>query len=155
MLAVLMSAGCYTYQPPLAGPPAPGSEVRAQLSTEGMIRMESFFGEPRRTVEGELLEYGDMRVLLLARTVSTSGLGEHPLELTGGPLRQRLVLDPSEVLLWEERQFDRTRTAGLSVAGMAVAGYLLWRAFIFEPGGDSFGLPPGGPEMLRSPRGGR
>jgi hypothetical protein len=149
LAAALLTTGCYTYQMPLGGPPAVGSDVRARLSSEAVLRMQETFGQPRMTLEGELLEHSDSRILLLARAQSGSPVGFHPGQGPGDALRQRIALSPSEVLLLEEKRFSQSRTLGLSAFGSVVAGYLLYRALTWEPAGDSFGQPPGGPEMIR------
>src|SRR5688572_32999883 len=73
---IVASTGCFSY---LEVPPtdlAPGTRVRAQLSTEGVLRLESILGGPQRQVEGEVMEADPQSLLLLARIgVGNTGTG--------------------------------------------------------------------------------
>jgi len=149
LAAGFLTAGCYTYQVPVGGPPSVGTDVRVRLSSEAVLRMQQSFGQPRMTMEGELLEFSDSRILLLSRNYAGAPVGLHPAQGPAEGLRQRVVLAPSEVLLLEQKTFSQSRTLGLSALGSVMAGYLFYRALTWQPAGDSFGQPPGGPEMIR------
>ena len=118
---IVTSTGCFSY---LEVPPtdlAPGTRVRAQLSTEGVLRLESILGGPQRQVEGEVVEADPQSLLLLARIgVANTGTGIF-LE------QQRLQIEQREILRLEARSLERSKTAVVSVlAAGALVGTTIW-----------------------------
>jgi len=114
LILLLTVSGCARWVPAQLGTVPPGTDVRLRLSEDGAEQLEEMTGAGTTEVTGELLQW-EPEVL-----VSTA-LGPSAMRLDPG-LRQRLVLDPDNVVAIDVREVDRTRT-GLLVGGVvAVAG---------------------------------
>jgi hypothetical protein len=114
MVLLLAIAGCARWVPAPLGTVPPGSDVRLRLSEDGAERLAESTGTRTLEVSGELIQWEPQ--VLLSTVLATAGMGVDP------GLRQRLVVDPDEVLGIDVREVDRTRT-GLLVGGVvAVAG---------------------------------
>ena len=114
LILLLTVSGCARWVPAQLGTVPPGTDVRLRLSEDGAEQLEEMTGAGTTEVTGELLQW-EPEVL-----VSTA-LGPSAMRLDPG-LRQRLVLDPDNVIAIDVREVDRTRT-GLLVGGVvAVAG---------------------------------
>ena len=124
LLVVLVLSGCAVYIPrPLDVPPPQDTEVRAQLTTPGAVRLTGLFGHPVQEVEGRILASTADSVHLALRSAEEYGLPWNQ--------EQRLTLARSELLVLEEKRIDKTRTALLvagtgTVVGITIAG--LFRA---------------------------
>jgi len=121
-------SGCYTFHPIASEQVTPGTTVRAELTGDGIVKLVDMFGEPRRTVMGEVIQFdgSNGRGLLLSTAVPT------PTQVAGvanQALRQRIQLEARDFVRIEERRLDRVRTLGLSAAVTAglvsVAVYFL------------------------------
>ena len=114
LILLLTVSGCARWVPAQLGTVPPGTDVRLRLSEDGAEQLEEMTGAGTTEVTGELVQW-EPEVL-----VSTA-LGPSAMRLDPG-LRQRLVLDPDNVVAIDVREVDRTRT-GLLVGGVvAVAG---------------------------------
>ena len=114
MVLLLAIAGCARWVPTPLGTVPPGSDVRLRLSEDGAERLAESTGSRRVEVTGELIQWEPQ--VLLSTVLATAGMGVDP------GLRQRLVVDPDEVLAIDVREVDRTRTGLLAGSVVAVAG---------------------------------
>ena len=114
MVLLLAVAGCARWVPAPLGTVPSGSDVRLRLSEGGAQRLEELTGTRAVEVTGELLQWEPE--VLVSTALATAGTRIDP------SLRQRLVVDPDDVVGIDVREVDRTRT-GLLVGGVvAVAG---------------------------------
>jgi hypothetical protein len=118
---IVGSTGCFRYQEVPSTDVPPGTRVRAQLSTEGQVRLGNLLGTVQREIEGEVVEADPQNLLLLARM----GVASSP---TGIFLeQQRVQIEQREILRVEARRLERSRTAAISVlAAGALLGTTLW-----------------------------
>ena len=111
---LLTVSGCARWVPAQLGTVPPGTDVRLRLSEDGVAQLEEMTGAGAAQVTGELLQW-EPEVLVstaLARTGARVDTG----------LRQRLVVDPDNVVGIDVREVDRTRTGFLVGGVVAVAG---------------------------------
>ena len=112
-LALLLTvAGCARWVPIQPGTAPPGSDVRLRLSGEGADRLEELIGTRTVEVTGELIQWEPE--VLVSTAVANPGAR------VGPGLRQRIVVDPGDVVGMDVRELDRTRT-GLLVGGVVAA----------------------------------
>ena len=136
IVALLLTvAGCARWVPAPPGTVPPGSDVRLRLSEEGAGRLEELTGRFAVEVTGELIQWEPE--VLLSTAVATPGA-------TVGPgLRQRLVVDPDEVLSIDVREVDRTRTGFLVGGVVAAAGSAIaWAVVNLIQGSEGAPKPP-------------
>lgn len=111
ILAFLLTvSGCARWVPAQLGTVPPGTDVRLRLSEDGALRLEELTGAGAVEVTGELLQW-EPEVMV---STGLAGAGANPA------LRQRIVVDPDEVVGIDVREVDRTRT-GLLVGGVVAA----------------------------------
>ena len=113
MVLLLAVTGCARWVPVSLGTAPTGSDVRLRLSEEGAQRLEDLTGRRAVEVTGELLQW--QPEVLLSTALTNAGTGIDP------GLRQRLVVDPDDVLSIDVREVDRTRTGLLAGGVVAVA----------------------------------
>ena len=136
--ALATTTGCYTYQPIEMARIVPGSTVRTQLSVAGMVRLEEFFPEARRTLIGEVVDAENGSITLLTRTQTATVNAGAPLAL-----RQRIEVQTQEITGLEERVLDQAKTALMTV-GLAVgAGALVLHFMRGGSRGRGTTQPPG------------
>ena len=118
---IVASSGCFSYLEVPATNVAPGTRVRALLSTEGQVRLGSMLGGPQPELEGEVVEADPQSLLLLARV----GVSSTP---TGVFLeRQRLQIEQREILRLEARRLERSKTVAISAVALgALLGTTIW-----------------------------
>lgn len=133
--AVALVTGCYNYSPVEMGGVAPGSDVRATLTTEKSLQLEEELGQRRSVLEGEVLDADAGSIL-----VAVAWYRPDPRRGTE-PLTQRIRLREDEILEVEARRLDRLRTGGfLGVVGTAAAFLVIRLVTGDDPGGTI--LPP-------------
>ena len=135
-LGGLVAAGCYSYHPVTPAAVSPGITVRAELTSEGVVRLEPLLGGLQREVRGEVIESDGTQLLLLARTGTS-------LDASGSfASRQRIVIEQREILRLEERRLAATKSAALSgVATSALLGAAIY--FITGRSRGEAGAPTG------------
>jgi hypothetical protein len=144
LAALAALPACYSYREVPEAALAPGSQVRAQLAPAAVVRLGSQLARPDTLLEG----------VFLARTAQGLEIDAYGMNWPPGtvapPLRQRLVLAPTDVTRLEVRRLDRGTTAAAAVAGAAVAALIVARLFGIAGGGegDDGG---GGPDNSRAP----
>src|SRR5688572_26160792 len=118
---IAASTGCFRYHEVPAADVVPGTRVRAQLSTEGQVRLGNLLGTPPRELEGEGVEADPQSLLLLARVGVASTTTGIFLE------QQRLQIEQREILRLEARVLERSGAAAVSVlAAGALVGTSSW-----------------------------
>jgi hypothetical protein len=141
---IVSSTGCFSY---LEVPPnelAPGTRVRALLSTEGQVRLAPLLGSAQPAVEGEVVETDPQSLLLLTRIGVASGPTGIFLE------RQRLQIEQREILRLEARHLQRNKTAAIAVlSGGALLGATLWLLNAKRSGTELTEVPPPENAILR------
>lgn len=146
-LGACLASGCYTYVPMGApGGLASSSEVRVRPSAEYRAGLRSLLNFEPMTVQGRVLDVGEEGFRLEIVTASVE------YGARGSPLTQQVVVPWSEVLVLEEKHFDRRRTsllAGtLAVLGSVVVAFMLGG----EAGGTLEAPPNGGDEAIGAAR---
>ena len=115
ILALLLTgSGCARWVPAQLGTVPPGTDVRLRLSEEGAAQLEEMTGAGAAEVTGELLQWEPE--VLVSTVLAPTGARVDP------GLRQRLVVDPANVVGIDVREVDRTRTGFLVGGVVAVAG---------------------------------
>lgn len=144
MLAILLlTAGCYAHTPVPLTQITPGEQVRVRISQSEAQALEHLLLRERQVLDGTVLAVTPQ--LLLEVPVAAN--------LEGGTrqdLRQRITIEPSQVLGVELRELDRFRTGLFVTAGGAILISSVVLALSREAGGDTRGeIPP--PAELRGP----
>ena len=139
---VTLLAGCSAYEP--VATPVPRSTVRARLTVDEAVRWSDLFGEPVRTLQGQVVRQDAQGLhldVLLARSTS---------EFRRGEFRDTLVIPSAGLESVAERRFSAWRTA-LLAAGVAAGVYLIVDEVLV--GGDDEGDPGdgGGNQQTRIP----
>lgn len=135
MVLLMAASGCARWVPAPLGTVPPGSDVRLRLSEDGAERLAESTGSRTVEVTGELLQWEPQ--VLLSTVLATPGRGIDP------GLRQRLVVDPDEVLGIDVREVDRTRTGLLAGGVVAVAGSaIVWAVVNIIRGSEGAPTPP-------------
>lgn len=130
-LLLLTTTACYSYVP-VSGDPAPGTVVRARLTSAGSVRMMESRGNAVRSVEGSVVST-QADTLALAMW-SSSGVGP-------GREVDTLRLGRPEIAGVDLKRFSAARTGvAIGLASLAVAA-LVVAAFNSAGGG---GALPGG-----------
>jgi hypothetical protein len=149
-LALLVAgSGCFEYSYVPLAQARPGSDVRIQLSEEGLVHLAAatFGGLPHlsRTLEGTLVE-ADSRQLVVAVRVWSGGAGAE------NQIEQRVAIPAADVVAMERRQLDKQKTGGIAAAvGVAVV-VLVARQLSGIFGGTTTSTPPNSPAALVAPR---
>jgi len=130
-------SGCVRYTPLLGEAPAPGQEVRLQLTPEARFRMTGELGREVSRLEGRMLGRsltGDsLQVLVAGPQVGVAG--------TRAP-RITLNLHPSEVIAVDRKELSKSRSA-LAAAAVTALAVTLYRTIV--RGGGKFGGEEEGP----------
>jgi hypothetical protein len=136
---IVACTGCFSYLEVPSTDLAPGTRVRAHLSTAGQVRLGPLLGSPQPEIEGEVVEVDPESLLLLARV----GVASTP---TGIFLeRQRLHIEQTEIVRLEARRLERNKTAAISVlAAGALLGTIIWLFTADGSGTEAVEVP--GPE---------
>lgn len=114
LILLLTVSACARWVPAPLGTVPPGTDVRLRLSEEGAERLEESTGTGAVEITGELLQWEPE--VLVSTALANAGAGVNPR------LRQRLVVDPDDVLAIDVREVDRTRTGFLVGGVVAAAG---------------------------------
>lgn len=138
LVVLLMTvSGCARWVPSQLGTVPTGTDVRLRLSEDGVQRLEELTGENTPEVTGELVQWEPEVILSTALAPSTAGSA-------GRGLRQRVVVNPNDVVSIDVREIDQTRTR-LFVGGVvAVAGSAIaWAVVNLVRGSEGApGVPP-------------
>ncbi|RMH23103.1 MAG: hypothetical protein D6701_00675 [Gemmatimonadetes bacterium] len=126
--AVLVTAGCYHYQPVGEAPPPPGAKVRAHVDLREAEALREAVGREERFVDGTVLEAAADRLLLQVR-VGTAG----------SRVFQELTVPRSSIERLEVRTLDKRGTL-LLVGGIVGAGVAAGIA-ISASGDDQVTIP--------------
>jgi hypothetical protein len=143
VLMALLTAGCHAHTPLPLSQVTPGEQVRMRISQEQARALEHLLLRERQVLDGTVVEIAPQ--LLIEVFVAT--------HLQGGSrqdLRQRIALEPSEVLGVERRELDKFRTGLAITAGSAILAGSIVMALTRESGGDTRGSEPA-PGELRGP----
>ena len=94
LIAVSLSAECYSYAPVQAGSLAPGSGVRARVSATAAERIAPLIGvDNPRVLSGKLVENANGTLIIEVPTAVQAGLGG-----SAQSLYQRISIAPSDIL---------------------------------------------------------
>jgi hypothetical protein len=114
---VVVSSGCYSYQPTTLDAVPEGAQVRALLTLERQAALRNLVGIKDNAVTGQVVEKRSDRLLLSVRTASTAdGFGNRSLY-------QRIEIPQADVLRVDERQVSPAKTAG--IAAVASGGLVV------------------------------
>ena len=119
VVLVVLLTGCYSYVADRPGTIPPGSDVRLRLTQDGVQRIGEAYGSATGVLEGKLESWAD-EVVVTIPVPPTPGMLDRGL-------RNRIVVQQSDIVGIERRERDRTKTAALSIsigvltAGMAIA----------------------------------
>ena len=140
-IAMLMVAGCYTYEPvTLAPAPVPGTDLRLSITDRGTADLRDYLGPNVETLNGQLLAADTTEVNLAVRSIVFYNGAEQ--FWTG----DRVRIPRSAVARVELRRFSPTRTGfltALSIAGALVLGDALLGGGDADGSGKPTPTPPG------------
>ena len=134
-LVSVLSVGCYSMTPIEGAAPAPGNDVRLDLSDEGSVRMAPLIGPRINAIDGRSVETSDTAYVLAVHSVVAQGGRSMAWS------QERLAVPRTAVSSVRMRTLDAKRTwlaAGLTV----VTAFALGQAFGMGEGFD--GLLGGG-----------
>ena len=133
---VAASSGCYSMTPIEGSTPAPGLEVRLNLSDAGSVQMAPLIGPRIGAIDGKAIQSTDTALVLAVEAVVNHGGRSMPWSL------ERLTVPRSAVSHVSTRTLDSKKT--WLMAGVTVAGaFLVSQAFGLGNGFD--GLLGGNP----------
>jgi hypothetical protein len=141
VLALLSTAGCYSFRPVTT--PQTGVDVRATLNVEAAIRRSEGLDEPIRFVDGRIVEYA-ADTLSLDVLVARSASMFQDVEI-----RDTVRLMTSEIASIEERRLSLAKTALFGAA--AVGGAIVLVSGISSVVGGNEEDPPDGNEAILVP----
>lgn len=133
-----LSLACYSYVPVRLETVAPGTAMRALISTEAQVALRDSLGLRQQRIQGTLVDQKGDRVLLAIRSDGGEGRAEPHA------LYQRVALAPRDLLEVEVKRPARGRTVGLVGALAAVATVSVIQALKKGNPGTA-GSPGGGP----------
>jgi hypothetical protein len=137
LIAVSLSAACYSYAPVAAGSLAPGSGVRARVSASAAERIAPLLGaENPRVLSGKLVDNAGGTLIIEVPTVVQAGVAG-----SAQSLYQRVSIAPTDILELESRRLDRSKTALVAVGGAVAAGLIIAPILKSSPGSEH---APGG-----------
>jgi hypothetical protein len=143
--AVLLS-GCFSYQPTRPESVTPPEAVRVQVSPEAAAGFVEVLGSASQVLSGRLVEVTPEAISLLVPVTRAPTTG-----LRSEPISQQLVIRREDLLGFQRRELDRTRTAITVGAAVAAAGFLAYQALSGPTGGGTGGPPVGGGPEARIP----
>jgi hypothetical protein len=136
---------CYSYAPVETGALPQGANVRARVTSTAATRIAPLLGTSEsRVLIGSLVSQNAQGMVIEVPTAASTGMGS-----SMQTLYQRVSLAPADVTEMETRTLDRTRTAAVVGAGVAVAASVAIAALRGGPGTDR--PPTGGPSEHRIP----
>jgi hypothetical protein len=142
MLSLLVTAGCYSYQPIATAPTPPaGEELRVHLNEQGTAELTRYLGPRVVTVDARLLRIEQDSILALGVSVFTLADGSS-YPFTG---QDPVPVSRTLISSMERRTFSRGRTVVVStglVAGLVAIAHAALRTGHVEPGGGGGGPPP-------------
>lgn len=115
LLLLFFSGACYRYVPLEQFQAAPGSEVRAILTVDGVEELRGTFGPDLTSVGGPLVRW-DSEGLGLLTELSISRAGFPATTMT-----ETVQLQPHHIARVELKELDRRRTALFTVGVVGVA----------------------------------
>lgn len=126
-LAVALAAlpGCYTYVPTPPTQPAPGTDVRAHLTTEGAQELVSRFGPGVTELGGMLLDQEDSSVSMMISWYKSTRVGD---VVSGG--NETVRLPHIQIAGMERKQLSKGRSLLLGAA--FVGGAILAQQLIAD-----------------------
>ena len=132
LIAVSLSAACYSYAPVQAGSLAPGSGIRARVSATAAERIAPLIGADNpRVLSGKLVDNANGTLIIEVPTVVQAGLGG-----SAQSLYQRISIAPLDILELESRRLDRQKTTLVVVGGAVVAGLAIAPILKNSPGSE-------------------
>lgn len=150
-LALLVAgSGCFEYSYVPLAQARPGSDVRIQLSEEGLAHLATTTSSsglrPSRTLEGTLVSADSGQVTLAVRVWSGGAGAENQIE-------QRVAIPVADVVAIERRHLDGKKTGGIAAAvGVAVI-VVVARQISGIFGGTTTSTPPNiSTELVAPPR---
>lgn len=135
-LAVMLLAGCYSYEPVTLTPAPVRADVRLRITDRATADLREYLGPNVETLNGQLLAADSGNVGMAVRSIVMYNGAE---QFWAG---DRVTIPRTAVARVELRQFSLTRTAfltALSLVGAVVLGDALLG------GGDTEGSVPAGP----------
>ena len=129
LLMVMSLNACYA-SAPIAGRPAPETNVAFDLTDRGRAQYSQQIGSGTRSVEGTLESATDSAYVVRIKAVQ--GLDGRMVPWNG----ERMTFSPDYVTNMRQRQFSRTRTTLLTVAAVAGVAALFLAAKLVGGGAD-------------------
>jgi hypothetical protein len=140
------ATGCHRYVPVEADQPRPdpGQQVRAYLNEPDRVRLTHITAENVIQINGEMVEWGNGRVVMSAFWLKSGAGVEHRA------VGETVVVQESSIGVLEAKQPSVAASVALTGA-LVVAAIIVGRAFA---AGASEGDPPGLPPPPTTRRGG-
>mgnify|MGYP001557065886 CR=1 FL=1 len=150
VLALLAAGGgCFEYSYLPLAQARVGSDVRIQLSEDGLVHLvtatSGIVPHLSRTLEGTLVE-ADSRQLIVAVRVWSGGAGAE------NQIEQRVAIPAADVVAIERRQLDKKKTGGIAAAVGGAIVVIVARHLGGIFGGTTTNTPPNTPAELVVPR---
>jgi hypothetical protein len=142
---VLVLGGCYSHRPAVLETLAPGERVRVTVTPAWGEEIAQLLGTSGRTLEGELTQIANGAFFLSV----PSGFRQEGFSFE--TLHQTIRLERADVVMIEQKQLDRTRTAIVMGALAAGVTAVLIDAYSGKTGGDTRQPPGETPSDSRTP----
>jgi hypothetical protein len=113
--AVLLFSGCFSYIPAELGTLPDGAQVRVQLTRQGVATLPEVLDQSGPRVAGTIVWRNDEQLLLRVPTATN---------ILNTTLGQQVVIPTHDIVRFEARRFNRTRTAIVIGGGLTLAAAL-------------------------------
>jgi hypothetical protein len=123
--AMLLTTGCFSYRPVVGVAPSPGSELRLELTDQGMMDLARYLGPRAITVDGRLVGVESDSALALDVKLVRTASGDLHRWVGEGTVR----MPSSAIASISQRTLARKRTmvvsAGIVAAAISLGVYAL------------------------------
>jgi len=133
-----VSSGCFQYVPLTPQAAAVGSQVRIELSDQGVVSVQPALGNSVTAVEGTVRDAAADRLTIALVDVERRGSG---MQTWAG---ETLVLKPEDIRVVSERRLSQKRTTvvATSAIALAAAGIIAIAKASGDASGDPGNKPP-------------
>jgi hypothetical protein len=114
-IAVLLQSGCFTYMPAELRTLPEGGQVRVHLTRQGVAALPEVIDQNGPRLAGTLVWRNDDQLLLRVPDAANN---------LNRPLAQQVVITATDIVRFESRKLNATRTALVVGGGLAIAAAL-------------------------------
>jgi len=142
----VLQVGCYTLQPAVGGPPAPGSVIAFDVNDAGRVALGGPMGPEISQIEGRLFDKDSAGYVVAVSSVRLLRGGEQTWR------GERVTIKPEYVGTVYERRFSKSKTMTLGLVGAAIVAAFVTRSLSGLGSPNNPISPPDTGQTQRRPR---